>query len=53
MVRVRNELQDLARIDPELEQSAQEAESAQIMVTELAKFPSGLQCADRVQLRTP
>ena len=38
MVRVRNELQDLARIDPELEQSAQEAESAQIMVTELAKF---------------
>ena len=38
LVRVRNELQDLARIDPELEHSAQEAESAQIIVTELAKF---------------
>ena len=38
LVRVRNELQDLSRIDPELEHSAQEAESAQIVVTELAKF---------------
>ena len=38
LVRVRNELQDISRIDPELEHSAQEAESAQIMVTELAKF---------------
>ena len=38
LVRVRNELQDLARIDPELEHSAQEAESSQIIITELAKF---------------
>jgi len=38
LVRVRNELQDISRIDPELEHSAQEAESAQIMVTELAMF---------------
>lgn len=38
LVRVRNELQDIARVDPELEHSAQEAESAQIIVTELAKF---------------
>ena len=38
MVRVRNELQGIARIDPELEHSAQEAESAQIIISELAKF---------------
>ena len=38
LVRVHNELQDIARIDPELKHSAQEAESAQIIVSELAKF---------------
>jgi DNA repair protein RecN (Recombination protein N) len=38
LVRVRNELQDLARIDAGLEESAREAESAQIVVAELAHF---------------
>ena len=38
LVRVRNELQDLARVDPTLENSATEASSAHIIVTELAKF---------------
>ena len=38
LVRVRNELQDLAVIDSNLENSAKEAESAHIIVTELAKF---------------
>jgi DNA repair protein RecN (Recombination protein N) len=38
LVRVRNELQDLARVDPGLEESAREAESAQIVVSELAHF---------------
>ena len=38
LARVCNELQDLARIDKELEGQAQEASSAHIIVTELAKF---------------
>ncbi|MEZ4703174.1 MAG: DNA repair protein RecN [Rhodothermales bacterium] len=38
LVRVRNELQDLTRIDAGLEESAREAESAQIVVAELAHF---------------
>lgn len=38
LVLVRNDLQDLARVDSTLEGSAKEAESAHIIVSELAKF---------------
>ena len=38
LVLVRNDLQDLARVDTTLESSAKEAESAHIIVSELAKF---------------
>ncbi len=38
LVLVRNDLQDLARVDATLEDSAKEAESAHIIVSELAKF---------------
>ena len=38
LVLVRNELQDLSRVDTSLESSAKEAESAHIVVTELAQY---------------
>ena len=38
LVLVRNDLQDLAHVDATLESSAKEAESAHIIVSELAKF---------------
>lgn len=38
LVRVRNDLQDLTHVDPSLGDSAKEAESAHIIVSELAKF---------------
>ncbi|MEM8486475.1 MAG: DNA repair protein RecN [Bacteroidota bacterium] len=38
LVLVRNDLQDLAHVDSSLEASAKEAESAHIIVSELAKF---------------